>query len=160
MAEKSGLISKTVLYLWLFALGTLASLSDWSCSSETSFFLLLRASALQMLARTLWCSGGSMLFTSSNLEEQQNKCYCPVPHHYVCCLQTWKTPLTQTFWWALWRHFSVWSWSVSSHRLECFRCPPSEHGVELALTDSTSTGSLHTWFINTVNSYHDSDVRC
>lgn len=77
MAEESDLISKKVLYLWLFALGTSASLSDSSCSSKTSFLLLLRASALRMLVRTLWCSGGSMLFTSSNLEEQQAKSYRP-----------------------------------------------------------------------------------
>lgn len=75
-----------MLYLWLFALGTSALLSDSSCSSETSFLLLLRASALRMLARTLWCSRGSMLFTSSNLDEQQTWRYCPAPRHPVLLL--------------------------------------------------------------------------
>lgn len=70
---KSGPTARTVLDLWPFALGASASLSDSSCSSEASFLLLLRASALRMLERTLWCSGGSMLFTRSNLQEQRPK---------------------------------------------------------------------------------------
>lgn len=130
--EKSGPIARTVLDLWLFALGASASLSDSSCSSEASFFLLLRASALRMLERTLWCSGGSMLFTSSNLKEQQPK-WCSAHHHKTqqerrgtILLSDVKTYLTQTFWLTLWRCFLVWSWSVSSHHLECFQCPPSE----------------------------------
>lgn len=63
-----------VLHLWLWALGAASSscsLSESPCCSAASFRRLVRASALRMLARTLWCSAGSMLFTSSNLEGHQ-----------------------------------------------------------------------------------------
>ena len=54
-------------YFWDWGLGASASLSESSGSSSASLRLLVRASALRMLIRTLWCSTGSMLFTSSNL---------------------------------------------------------------------------------------------
>lgn len=71
MRGKQGLCLGKVLYLWLFVLGASTSLSESSCSSAASFRLLVRASALRMFASTLWCSAGSMLFTSSKLETQQ-----------------------------------------------------------------------------------------
>lgn len=71
--ERQGFMLGTAAYLSPFALGASCSLSESSCSSVACFRLLFRASALRMFASTLWCSAGSILFTSSKLSTQQGK---------------------------------------------------------------------------------------
>lgn len=62
---------RIVVYLSFLALGTSSSLSESSSCSAASLRLLVQASALRIFTSTLWCSAGSMVFTSSKLRKHQ-----------------------------------------------------------------------------------------